>query len=201
MLREGWKPTTAKRLPRTLAATAFAERAHAGQLRGDGTPFIRHPLEVASLLHESDAPDHVIAAGVLHDVIEKTNVTAPELGERFGQPITRLVLAVTDDEKIVRYADRKSALCRQVATAGREALAIFAADKLSKLRELRREATADRGADGMSFWMHELRARRLTHYRRSLAMLEERLPESPLVHQLAAELGALRNDPDVSLAS
>jgi (p)ppGpp synthase/HD superfamily hydrolase len=189
------------RLPWTLAATGFAERAHAGQLRGDGTPFIRHPLEVASLLHESGAPDHVVAAGVLHDVIEKANVTARELRERFGPAITRLVLAVTDDERITRYADRKAALRRQVATAGHEALAVFAADKLSKLRELRREATADPDAGATNFWMHELHARRLTHYRRSLAMLEERLPESPLVHQLAAELGALRDHPDVSLAS
>jgi (p)ppGpp synthase/HD superfamily hydrolase len=174
---------------------------HAGQSRGDGTPFIRHPLEVASLLHRSGAPDHVIAAGVLHDVIEKANVTAAELTEHFGPVITRLVLAVTDNERIVLYADRKAALCRQVATAGHEALSVFAADKLSKLRELRREATADHDAGGTNFWMHDVRARRLTHYRRSLEVLEERLPDSPLVHQLAAELGALRHDSEVSLVT
>jgi (p)ppGpp synthase/HD superfamily hydrolase len=186
------------RLPRTLAATAFAERLHAGQFRADGTPFIRHPLEVASLLHQSGAPDHVIAAGVLHDVVEKANVTADELSNRFGPAIARLVLAVSDDEEIKGYAERKAALRRQVATAGDEALAIFAADKLSKLRELRREAGADRGP-GTTLWKHELRARRLKHYRRSLAMLQERLPDSPLVGQLATELGALLNDRDAWL--
>jgi (p)ppGpp synthase/HD superfamily hydrolase len=201
VLREGWETTSATRLPLTLAATGFAERAHAGQLRGDGTPFIRHPLEVASLLHRSGAPDQVIAAGVLHDVIEKTNVTVGELTRRFGLAIARLVLAVTDDEEIAVYADRKAALCRQVATAGHEALAIFAADKLSKLRELRREAAADRAPGGTSVWMHERRARRLRHYRHSLAMLQERVPESPLVHQLAAELGALLDDPEVALVA
>ena len=117
-------------LPQTLAAAAYAERVHAGQVRGDGTHFILHPLEVASLLHQSGAPDHVVAAGVLHDVLEKTHAIARELEQRFGPAITGLVLAVTDDEQIEEYSDRKAALRRQVATAGEETLAIFAADQV-----------------------------------------------------------------------
>ena len=164
---------------------------HAGQLRGDGTSFILHPLEVAFLLSNTGAPDHVIAAGVLHDLIEKTGVTPGELGDRFGPAITALVLAVTDDEQIEEYTIRKAALRRRVATAGDEALAVFAADKLSKLRELGREMAADTGLDGTAAWRREQRARRLRHYTRSVAMLEERLPESPLVQELAEELRAL----------
>jgi (p)ppGpp synthase/HD superfamily hydrolase len=38
----------------------------------DGAPFIRHPLEVATVLYRTGAPDHLIAAGLLHDVVEKT---------------------------------------------------------------------------------------------------------------------------------
>ncbi len=159
---------------------------HAGQCRGDGTPFIAHPLEVAALLDEAGAPDHVIAAGALHDLIEKTDVTAGGLEERFGPRIAGLVLAVTDDARIERYAARKAALRRQVARCGDEALALFAADKLSKLRELGRESAADAGRPrGAS---RELRARRLRHYLRSLALLEERLPGSSLVRKLRREL-------------
>lgn len=66
----GWNPTFV-RLPQTQAAIEYAERMHAGQRRTDGTPFILHPLEVASLLLYVGAPDHLIAAGVLHDVLEK----------------------------------------------------------------------------------------------------------------------------------
>ena len=85
-----------------------------------------------------------------------------------------------------------------MADASEEALTLFAADKLSKLRELRREAAADRGSEPSG--IRTLRARRLTHYRRSLALLEERLPESPLVHDFRNELGAVLHDSDMLAA-
>jgi (p)ppGpp synthase/HD superfamily hydrolase len=161
---------------------------HRGQRRGDGTPFILHPLEVGSLLHHYGAPDHLIAAGVIHDLIEKTDVKPSDLRKRFGPRITDLVLAVSDDEQISGYARRKAALRRQVAGAGEEALTLFAADKLSKLRELRRETAADPRLNHAPVRVHQLRVRRLRHYNRSLALLEERLPESPIVRELHVEL-------------
>lgn len=201
MLDRGWKPTLSAGLPQTAAALAYAERKHAGQRRGDGTPFILHPLEVASLLYYTGASDRVIAAGVLHDVLEKANATPGELRDRFGPMVTRLVLAVTDDEEVAGYADRKAALRRQVAIAGHDALTIFAADKLSKLRELRREAAADSGWFETPVHVREQRTRRLKHYRRSLAMLQDRLPESPLVRELGAELRALLGQRHASLVA
>ena len=63
----------AARFPRTRAALDYAMRQHAGQRRSvDDAPFILHPVEVGSLLYHAGAPDHVIAAGILHDTIEKT---------------------------------------------------------------------------------------------------------------------------------
>ena len=180
------------RLPRTQAAIAYAERMHAGQRRADGTPFILHPLEVASLLDYAGAPDHLIAAGALHDLLEKTTAGEHDLRRQFGIQITRLVLAVSDDERIATYAKRKAALRRQAAVAGEEALMLFAADKLAKVRELRRELAVDPRSAGSTSRRRELRTRRLKHYRRSLALLEERLPDSPLVRELRDELHALR---------
>ena len=190
MARRG--PTYAK-LPQTRAAIAYAKQMHAGQWRADGTAFMLHPLEVASLLYDSGAADHLIAAGAMHDLIEKADVTAADLRERFGPQIAGLVLAVSDDDRIVGYANRKAALRRQVAEEGEEALTLFAADKLSKVRELRRERAADRGGQRRGR-VRELRARRLKHYQRSLALLEERLPESPLVGELRDELQSLLSD-------
>ena len=193
MTGECWLPTLAARLPRTQAAIDYAERMHAGQRRADGTPFILHPLEVASLLYDAGAPDHLIAAGVMHDLIEKTDASAADVRDRFGPRISGLVLAVSDDDRIEGYADRKAALRRQVAHAGDEALCLFAADKLSKLRELRREAAVDRERGAATGRLRALRARRLRHYRRSVALLEERLPQSCLVRALREELhGSLR---------
>jgi hypothetical protein len=184
-------PTFVKGLPQTRAAIGYAEHMHASQRRADGTPFILHPLEVASLLYHVGAPDHLIAAGAMHDLIEKTDASAADLSERFGPRITRLVLAVSDDDQIAGYAKRKAALRQQVSGTGEEALTLFAADKLSKARELRRETAADLDDSPMPRTVGQLRARRLKHYHRSLALLEERLPASPLVHELRDELAAL----------
>jgi (p)ppGpp synthase/HD superfamily hydrolase len=75
-------------LPQTHLAVTYAERMHAGQRRADGSPFILHPLEVASLLYYTGAPDHLIAAAVMHDLIEKTDASAADLQARFGPRIT-----------------------------------------------------------------------------------------------------------------
>ncbi len=97
---------TSDSFPKTVAALAYAAELHAGQRRqADGAPFILHPLEVCGLLYHAGAPDHVLAAGVLHDTIEKTDANAADLRARFGIPVATLVLAVSEDQRIVRYAE------------------------------------------------------------------------------------------------
>ena len=128
------------------AALAYAEEQHAGQRRKvDGAPFIEHPVEVASLLYDAGASDDVIAAGVLHDTLEKTRTDLTELRARFGSRTAALVAAVSEDESIGGYATRKAALRRQVEAAGTEAMMVFAADKVSKVRELAVAAGGERG--------------------------------------------------------
>jgi hypothetical protein len=184
-------------LPRTRAALLYAQRQHAGQRRSDGAPFIAHPIEVAGLLHEIGAAEHLIAAGLLHDTIEKTDASAAELHGRFGAVVASLVLAVTEDERIAGYRARKAALREQVSCAGDEALTLFAADKVSKARELRLESrprlepmprppSPDWAAASM------LRRRRMAHYQRCLELLDERLGGSPLVGLLRTELQVAR---------
>jgi (p)ppGpp synthase/HD superfamily hydrolase len=172
-------PDLIAQLPRTRAALEFAQERHAGQRRkADGAPFIEHPLEVAWLLYRAGAPDHVIAAGVLHDTLEKTDANIGELRERFGTRTAALVAAVSEDAEIPSYARRKAALRAQVAAAGSEALMVFAADKVSKVRELTLEPTPRKPSQ-----------QRMTHYRRCLELLERLLSDSPLVAQLRIELG------------
>lgn len=106
----------------------------------------------------------------------------------------RACAAVSDDDGIAGYAKRKAARRQQVAGFGDDALTLFAADNLSKLRELREEAGDEPNGCVIPSRVRELRARRLRHYQRSLALLEERLPDSPLVRALRDELAAvLRN--------
>jgi (p)ppGpp synthase/HD superfamily hydrolase len=182
VIDERGDPPSFDRLRLTEAALAYAERKHSGQRRHvDRAPFIEHPREVASLLESVGAPDHVIAAGALHDTLEKTDATAPELSARFGPRVAALVSAVSEDKQISGYAHRKAALREQVAAAGPEALLVFAADKLSKARELLIAAARQT----------PIRSRRVRHYHHCLELLQEHLPDSPLVAQLRTVLASL----------
>lgn len=180
-----------RRPPKTRAALAYAQRLHEGQTReADGAPFIVHPREVAGLLADAGASDDLIAAGALHDVIEKTPARACDVRERFGAAVASLVLAVSEDRSIGAYAQRKAALRSQVASAGEQALMLLAADKISKVRELCLVSTRDRATVRQLRGADRKRVRRLVHYRACLRLLEQRLPNSSLVGLLAAELAA-----------
>jgi (p)ppGpp synthase/HD superfamily hydrolase len=179
-----------------LAAVAYAVQQHAGQRRvADGAPFVLHPIEVAT---DVGAPDHVVAAGALHDTIEKTDVVAGDLRERFGARITMLVIALTEDPEIPGYSARKAALRDQVQAAGNEALMVFAADKVSKARELRMAVV--RAPAGGVLRRGSKAYRKLTHYRHCAELLDQRLPDSPLVHSLHHELEQLTLAEPVALA-
>jgi hypothetical protein len=106
------------------------------------------------------------------------------------------VLAVTEDKLIAGYAARKAALRSQVAHAGEEALMLFAADKISKARELSLSGAAAHPALGHADRRRRPRKRRLAHYQRCPTLLQERLPDSPLVAQRAVELKALDRSAD-----
>ena len=76
-------------------AYAFAYRAHTGQRRESGESFITHPLGVAMILAELGLDLTTIIAGLLHDVVEDTAVTLPEIADIFGEEIAALVDGVT----------------------------------------------------------------------------------------------------------
>ncbi len=174
-----------ERSPLTREALAFADQRHAGQMRDiDDLPFVTHPVEVACLLHEAGYADEVVAAGVLHDVLEDTDAEWSDLETRFGGRVAELVQAVTDDPSIEDDAERKAALRRQVAAAGESAAAVFAADKVSKARELRVRV----GRGGHS----EADCGKFAHYEASLAMLADLIPGHELVQQLRLEVEALQ---------
>jgi len=184
-------PPFVESLPLTRAAFAYAAALHEGQRReSDLAPFVLHPVEVAQLLHGRGFDDEVVAAGLLHDVIEDTETTADDLRERFGDRVAALVTALSDDPSIADPRERKRALREQVARADRTAQAIFAADKVAKARELR--ATLARDPHASEQPSIQLR---LEHYDACLELLERAVPDLPLVAQLRFELWALRELP------
>ena len=183
-------PPVRSGLHQTLAALAYAVEQHTGQKRdADGAPFVLHPIEVATMLADVGAPDDVVAAGVLHDTLEKTAAEPADLNERFGRRITTLVVALSEDPAIAGYNERKAALRDQVRAAGDEALMVFAADKVSKARELR--LALARNGRRPSFRRGSKPQRKLEHYRHCAELLDERLAGSPLVESLRRELAEL----------
>ena len=171
-------------LPMAQAAIAFATARHAGQHREiDHAPFISHPIEVGLLLRHDGQPDEIIAAGLLHDVLEKTATTSAELQGRFGLHIARLVESVSDDPSIGDYQSRKRELRDRVARSDSNTCAIFAADKIAKVRELAQLPTRRLGET-------KIRAE-LAHYRASLEMLRRVHGGVRLVDCLDAELKLL----------
>jgi (p)ppGpp synthase/HD superfamily hydrolase len=119
---------------------------------------VDHSILVGSLLAEQGCSRAVVAAGLLHDVVEDTSATDADVRERFGDEIAELVAALTEDATIDDYRERKAALREAVREGGLRTQLIFAADKVAQLRRAdRREESFDH--------------RTMDHYRRSLEML------------------------------
>ena len=157
--------------PETRSALALLDHAYATRLTRSGKT-VEHPIAVAELLRADGQPPSVVATGLLHDVLEDTDVTATELRDRFGEQITRWVEALTQDPSIGKYGRRKAALRKQVVTAGPEVAAVTLADKLAKLRLP--------GGTPPS--------RKLAHYRETLEAVEKRYGATRLSEQLREAL-------------
>lgn len=81
-------------------AYLYAKEKHEGQFRVSGEEYIYHPLATAVILTSVYADTATLCAGLLHDVLEDTDVTRKELEERFGKEVTSLVYGVTKISKI-----------------------------------------------------------------------------------------------------
>ncbi len=91
-----------KDIPILQKAYVFAARAHKGQVRRSGEPYLSHPLEVTARLADLRLDRTTLVAGLLHDALEDTDVTAAEIREAFGRETAALVEGVT---KISRVQD------------------------------------------------------------------------------------------------
>jgi GTP diphosphokinase / guanosine-3',5'-bis(diphosphate) 3'-diphosphatase len=89
-------------------AYEVAAEAHAGQVRKTGDPYITHPLAVAHMLAGYGLDEPTLAAALLHDTVEDTNLTLSDLSMQFGDEIGRLIDGVTKLDR-VRYSNREQA--------------------------------------------------------------------------------------------
>lgn len=125
-----------------IKAYDFAKAAHEGQLRDSGEPFFNHPFEVALILADLELDLDTVAAGLLHDVIEDTDVTPEELEQEFGSHIFALVDGVTKLEKLPfkNRLEREAENLRKMIFAMAKDIRVILiklADRLHNMRTLR----------------------------------------------------------------
>ncbi len=82
-------------LSKIISAYEFAEKAHRGQFRSSGAPYISHPIAVSYSLLELGMDTDTVCAALLHDVVEDTETTLEEIRKNFGQEVAMLVDGVT----------------------------------------------------------------------------------------------------------
>src|SRR5713101_1686614 len=122
-------------------AFAFAARAHEGQQRRSGEPFIEHPFAVARILAELHLDEETLAAAMLHDVVEDTGVDAEQLKAEFGDEVAKLVDGVTKLTRI-QFQSREQAEAenyrKMIVAMAQEprVILIKRADRLHNLRTI-----------------------------------------------------------------
>jgi GTP pyrophosphokinase len=122
-------------------AYRFSWNAHRDQLRKSGDPFLAHPVAVALILAEQKLDSVTIAASLLHDVLEDTQISREKIGEEFGKEILLLVEGVT---KIQRFQlksreERQAETYRKMLLSMAEDIRVIIikfADRLHNLRTL-----------------------------------------------------------------
>jgi len=175
-------------------ALELARQAHLGQLRrgSDGRPFAEHPIAVAEMMVKHHLGDEVVAAALLHDVVEKSDTSLEAVRERFGEIVAELVEAMTEDESIESYEERKKEHRWRVASAGPAALAIFAADKLTNVMLLREAYSLI--AEGVSDELPVTLDVKIYVWEGDLEMLFDEAPDLDITDRLADEMVALWGD-------
>jgi myo-inositol-1(or 4)-monophosphatase len=135
-------------------AIRFATQAHEGIVRkGTDLPYIVHPLEAMTIVATITSDQELMAAALLHDVVEDAGVTIDEIRREFGPRVARLVDAETDREveglsHAESWQQRKQATIDRLATSSRDTQMVALGDKLSNMRAM----AANFREQGNSVW-------------------------------------------------
>lgn len=133
-------------LPLFERAVVFAAAAHCGATRkGSRIPYLSHPVEAAAIVSELTDDQELIAAAVLHDVVEDTEVTIQEISDGFGERVASYVSGESENKRR-ELPPENTWLLRKEETitflkerADRNAKILALADKLSNLRSIARD--------------------------------------------------------------
>jgi len=121
-------------------AFTLANESHIGQKRKSGENYILHPVEVAEILADMRMDTDTLVAGILHDVVEDTLITLPDIEYTFGKDVSKLVDGVTKLRNLPRTDSKKIENIRKMVVAMSEDIRVVIiklADRLHNMRTLK----------------------------------------------------------------
>ena len=185
-------------------AIEFAGRAHKGQFRkGTNIPYIIHPINVGRILIESGCSESIVIAGILHDVVEDTDVLFEVVREKFGEGVAQLVMWGSEPDKSDTWEQRKRHSLKSLEKAPMDVLHIALADKLDNIQSMRTGSESK----GEEFWARFNRPKvaQEWYYRRLLDVFDRRVdvePGATLLSMFCSEVEKVfgKIDPNAVLA-
>lgn len=136
---------------------AFVSYEHRNNTRKSGVPYISHPMDVASILIKENAPSELVFAGLLHDIVEDTDINIVTIRRRYGPAVGDYVEAVTEPvelrqdaegDRAQTWKERKEYTIKRISRANSEIRLLACADKLANIRDLISEIKQE----GEEFW-------------------------------------------------
>lgn len=169
-------------------AMRIAVRAHLGQTRKEGDlPYISHPAMVALILTRHGFSDEVIAAGLVHDTVEDTDVTSEDLRRELGDEVAGMVAAVTYDDSL-SWEEKRKKYIETVRNSPEGAKAVSTADKIHNAQSL----IIAHGEQGSGLWkiFNAGKEKKLWFENAMLTMLKENW-KHPLVDEYDVLVGRM----------
>ncbi len=164
-------------------AIVFSTIAHDGmRRRKSAAPYILHPLEVGAVVGTMTDNQEVIAAGILHDVVEDAGITIEEIGEKFGKRVMELVASETENKREELPAEetwrirKEESLEKLKASDDVEVLMLWIGDKLSNIRTIYRDFLVEGSAVWNKFHQSDVNVQ--AWYYRSVMKYTERLSDT-----------------------
>jgi (p)ppGpp synthase/HD superfamily hydrolase len=170
-------------------ALQIASLAHEGQYRKNtNIPYIVHPVAVGMILQKAGYRDEMIAAGILHDTVEDTDLTLSDLERDFGKEVAMIVEGCSEPDKSLSWEERKQHTIEFLKSASDETRIVACADKLHNVRSIRQDVEQS----GEEVWGRFKRGKgqQEWYYRNVLKSLGH-LSKFPLLEELEKEIERL----------
>jgi len=118
-------------------ALQMAAVAHEGQYRKNTKiPYIAHPAAVGLILQKAGYKEELVAAGILHDTVEDTEITLEDIKREFGNEIAEIVAGCSEPDKTLSWEERKEHTIEYLKTAPEDIRVVACADKLHNVRSI-----------------------------------------------------------------